>query len=388
MSISSIATFCQYCKGMLIHEHEILQFSHQECFDEIKEFSESIISDQKFYLLDSDEMIALTALFDLLKKEGSSDIAPIIKTKLLQKEYSHISMLTINFANINNNSYTDFYNQISSLLSNFHYLNKLIISNTNSQGINQILQFSNELKSIYIHYIKLDQVPIPFENQNFQTLENLNLAKNEITLIPIKIIQNLTNLKTLVLSHNNLSNLPNLNLLLNNLHSLHLRNNSFSSYPVSINTLKRLIVLDISYNKLTFLPNDINHLNLLVTLNVSNNQIKFIEDFTADFEFLNTIDFSNNKLKMLPKSISLLSNLKSLNLANNNMKTLPKLSPSITHLNLSGNNLDYISFNDFSHMKNLQYLNLSNNDLNSISESFFKLPKIVEINLSGNTGFN
>ncbi|KAJ7315645.1 GTP-binding protein of the rab [Desmophyllum pertusum] len=98
----------------------------------------------------------------------------------------------------------------------------------------------------------------------------LDLSHNNLTAIP----KPLTNLTTLILSHNRLAQLPEIVVELINLIRLHVDSNQLYLLPTSIKQLKKLQVLDLSNNKLKILCiEDISSLKHLEELYVGGNPL-------------------------------------------------------------------------------------------------------------------
>ncbi|XP_059146281.1 toll-like receptor 4 [Physella acuta] len=97
---------------------------------------------------------------------------------------------------------------------------------------------------------------------NFPRLENLNLGTNLLgdflNTLDDPVFANLTNLKKLDLSINNIQNLSyGLFIGLNNLTILDLSNNRLSEFNVNISGMKNLRLLNLSHNSISSLPDDV-----------------------------------------------------------------------------------------------------------------------------------
>ena len=105
---------------------------------------------------------------------------------------------------------------------------------------------------------------------NLTNLSSLNLSHNIISEFPKKIT-NLKNLKYLNLNNNLLSQLPSYLKDLPELEELYLSHNSISNISSSIQNIKNLKILDLSYNKITYLPIEIGFIKELIELDIFNN---------------------------------------------------------------------------------------------------------------------
>lgn len=116
--------------------------------------------------------------------------------------------------------------------------------------------------------------------------EILNLSYNKLTTFTGGFLSDLSLLRVLDLSHNNLKKLPDDIFRIENLRELMLSNNQLTKLPSNINTLIYLELLDISCNNLESID-EINCMPRLRILNVS----------------------GNNKIRQLPNMLSTCDNL-------------------------------------------------------------------------------
>ena len=132
----------------------------------------------------------------------------------------------------------------------------------------------------------------------------LNLSFSILTHLPIEEICQITQLTTLNLSNNNLTQLP-----------------------VEIGQLTQLTELYLSYNKLTHLSVEIGQLTQLTTLNLMYNNLTHLPVEIGNLSRLTTLYLQNNKLTHLPVEIGHLIQLTSLYLSDNPVENL--LNPII-----------------------------------------------------------
>ncbi|MHA2250677.1 MAG: leucine-rich repeat domain-containing protein [Candidatus Kariarchaeaceae archaeon] len=125
-------------------------------------------------------------------------------------------------------------------------------------------------------------------------------------------IGNLTNLESLDLSDNQLTNLPESIGNLTNLESLDLSSNLLTSLPKSIGNLVNLKSLNLSGNQLTNLPESIGNLTNLETLDLSGYQLTTLPESIGDLSNLESLWLMGNQLTNLPGSIVKLNNLHTL----------------------------------------------------------------------------
>ena len=173
---------------------------------------------------------------------------------------------------------------------------------------------------------------------------------------------------------------------LTNLTSLDLRGNNLSELPESVAKLTNLTSLDLELNKLSELPESVGKLTNLTSLDLSRNNLSELPESVAKLTKLTSLDLELNKLSELPESVAKLTNLTSLDLSSNNLSELPesvgKLT-NLTSLDLSSNNLSELP-ESVAKLTNLTSLDLSSNNLSELPESVGKLTNLTSLHLRGN----
>jgi Leucine-rich repeat (LRR) protein len=126
-------------------------------------------------------------------------------------------------------------------------------------------------------------------------IQYLSLSGNHISTVS-NTIDRLTNLDTIDLSYNSLTEFPKIPVL-TNLHVLNLSNNSLTALPDQIGSLIGLNTLDLSHNLLSgTLPDEINNLTNLNTLNINDNQFSgTLPIGIGNLINLDTLNLSNNQ---------------------------------------------------------------------------------------------
>ena len=233
---------------------------------------------------------------------------------------------------------------LSSSVPNLHVLS--LQSCYLSGPLDSSLLKLRSLSSIRLDYNNFSAAPVPDFLANFSNLTQLRLSSCGLNgTFPEKIFQVRT-LQILDLSNNKLLQ------------------GSLPEFPQG-GSLETLVLSDTKFSGI--LPNSIGNLKRLTTIELRDCDFRgAIPNSMADLTQLVYLDFSNNKFS---GSISPLS-----------------LSKSLTHINLSRNNLTGpISSFHWDGLVNLVVLDLRNNSLNgSLPTQLFSLPSLQMIQLSNN----
>ncbi|MGI9027505.1 MAG: leucine-rich repeat domain-containing protein [Candidatus Saccharimonadales bacterium] len=97
--------------------------------------------------------------------------------------------------------------------------------------------------------------------------------------------------------------------------------------------------VDLSGQQLTAIPEDVLQQTDITSLNLSNNQLTSLPAEISQFKNLTTLNVENNRLETLPPEIGQLTKLKSADFGNNRLQSLPSELGDlvqIRQLNLSG----------------------------------------------------
>jgi len=254
------------------------------------------------------------------------------------------------------------------------------------KDIEKINLENNMISLGYDSYISYEELNIL---SNFTNLKDLNLAKNDITVL--NGIYNLSNLETLDLSGNNLIeinglvNLPkltNLNIDYNYLITYvnGLSNLGLTSLPLEQLTSDNIIITSLSLkdNKFTEL--------ILSNKTIENNDFEFIKnlDYKTDF-YLDRTNISSLE------SLSNLINLELLVANNNQIIDITPLQDLINMQILILDSNDISNITPLENLTNLKYLSLRNNFISSIqtnsSKSVFDEMKDLEYLELGENNF-
>jgi len=96
--------------------------------------------------------------------------------------------------------------------------------------------------------------------------------------------------------------------------SIDLSGQQLTTIPESILSQTNITSLNLSNNQLTTLPAGIERLTNLEVLNVENNRLESLPSEIGQLKKLKSADFSNNRLMSLPQELGALTQLESLNL--------------------------------------------------------------------------
>jgi hypothetical protein len=152
--------------------------------------------------------------------------------------------------------------------------------------------------------------------------DGLDLGQLGLTEVPPEIGQ-LSNLRVLSLSFNQLTTLPPEIGQLSNLQHLYLGQNQLTTLPPEIGQLSNLRVLSLHFNQLTTLPPEIGQLSNLHLLYLSNNQLTNLPLEIGQLSNLKHLSVGSNQLTTLPPEIGQLVSLCYLDLRNNYLNHLP-----------------------------------------------------------------
>ena len=149
--------------------------------------------------------------------------------------------------------------------------------------------------------------------KEFSNICSIDLSFNQLTELHKDIVK-FSKLTTLYLYNNQLTRFPEEIGNLSKLTTLYLDNNQLTSIPDEIGNLSNLKILDLSHNELTSLPSEIGNLSNLETLYLSFNQLTSLPDEIENLSNLIEINLYKNQLTRLPEEMGNLLNLNYLNL--------------------------------------------------------------------------
>ncbi|XP_062335822.1 LOW QUALITY PROTEIN: toll-like receptor 13 [Osmerus eperlanus] len=229
------------------------------------------------------------------------------------------------------------------------------------------------------------------------TLTSLLLTKNRITAVPGDLLKSCGQLTYLGLSNNSISNVSGSSFTaLQQLASLKMSQNNLTSVPTVISNLTKLKTLDLSHNNIRRLGcSDFAHLTQLTVLTLFSNLISKLEAcFFQDLNALEILRLSNNRIHSLGKAFkNSLPNLKSLYLNSNKLTNIKhrtfKSLRSLTNLTLVSNQINILESGAFEGLINLKKLTLSQNQIDCgkqgiRQEVFSRLSHLTHLNMFDN----
>lgn len=194
-------------------------------------------------------------------------------------------------------------------------------------------------------------------------------------------IYDLTHLKQLILSHNQLTRInPDIKFL-DNLELLDLRSNLLTKLPIELEELPELKTLLVGHNRISTYPGNLYKLTKMQSFDMSFNKFQrvvvevgnmsLLKD-THEWEvgiglwkFLQELNASNNSIDIWPQQIEKIPTLKMLNLSHNKLAEIPSiiaLNETILYLDLSFNSIELIPPEIYK-LRFLETLKLSHNNI-------------------------
>ncbi|MEZ5042308.1 MAG: leucine-rich repeat domain-containing protein [Saprospiraceae bacterium] len=239
------------------------------------------------------------------------------------------------------------------------------------------------IQMLYLNRQALKAVPPAI--QQMTQLKTLDLSDNELGGLPIWL-KDLEKLEELYLSGNvglaAMADMP----LPQGLLRLHLKGLGWTLLPDSLMALKKLTYIDISHNRLKRLPPGFEHLKSLKTILIDHNALSRLPETMGAFRQLNELHLRHNHLKKLPHSIANCIHLDKLILAHNQLTQLPATFGQLgrlSELDLSENRIRQLPAS-IGHCDMLRRLYLSGNRLSQLPLSMARLQWLTDLDLSKN----
>ncbi|KYK55820.1 hypothetical protein DCS_07784 [Drechmeria coniospora] len=244
------------------------------------------------------------------------------------------------------------------------------------------------LETLDLHGNRLLDVPIGF--RRLSQLTSLNLSSNRLTNGCLDVISQMTALKDLKLSKNQLAGPlgPALNEL-RWLEMLDLHGNSLTDLPANMEKMTRLRILNLSENKFASLPFDDLAKLPLAELAARKNRLSgaLIRGSDVSFPLLQMLDVSSNQLTHVvsPDGCVGFPVVHSVSLSMNRLQALPDMTTwtNLVTLAVDENNISVIS-NSFTGLGNLRQADFSSNDIRVVPAEIARMECLSMIRLTGN----
>ena len=233
------------------------------------------------------------------------------------------------------------------------------------------------------------------EMQTTLSLYRLDLSKNRLSTFPSFIGDVFPGLTNLLMSSNQISDLPLCSLNLVQLRDLNLSRNNLQIIPPQfLSQCTMLQKLDLSKNRLISLPesNDVT-LTRLSIVRVAHNCLAerapfFVPRLVLRLPNLQVLDISHNKITQIPAPSQWSSrSLRDLNFDHNRIKKInfgssPTVWSYLWRLSLSHNKVEELP-SDIGHLTSLSALDISYNPIRKIPDELGRLRKLYDFPLGG-----
>jgi Leucine-rich repeat (LRR) protein len=246
-------------------------------------------------------------------------------------------------------------------------------------------------------------------------LKTINASYNMLSELPLHLFQ-IPSLETLIASHNDLSDLPGSDMLLETsgtwsdtdsneaiencwlctrLKHLDVSHNHIRLLPEMFGYTLHLRRLDVAYNNIKAIPRSLSKAHFLEQADLSHNRLGLCPDpsnFSSLPRSIQRLNVSNNELDCIPHDVVSITSLQLLNCAGNLIASLPCKQhwrlPHLKSLILRDNKVTGITAFPDSFSKSLTFLDMSNNRLKKFPEAVFTLKMAETLSFKGNPGVN
>jgi len=267
------------------------------------------------------------------------------------------------------------------ILAKFPKLRQIRMMNTGITSLNaESFRYGHNLMQLDLRRNQISIVPANvFDNLN--RLESINLAYNKINRIVPGAFNHIPALRTVILSNNHIETIETNSFTdAANLTELYLESNAIHNIEIDAVKIPKLEIISLKDNRLTSLPQNVfENAEKLEKIDLSNNELFEIGDLLKNKENLYSLSLSDNpelKDADLFKLTQQIPNLSYLHLANTGFKltnepkqpkeennTQDELNYSLTYLDLSSNNLESPDiFLHLTQFKSLKTIILNNNN--------------------------
>jgi Leucine-rich repeat (LRR) protein len=167
---------------------------------------------------------------------------------------------------------------------------------------------------------------------------------------------------------------------------LYLNSQKYDEFPVEILDMTALKLLDLTDNQISSINHDLNKLPQLKELYLRKNKINSISESIGNVGSIEVLDLSKNELEIFPKAICNLKKMRVLDLSDNKIQSIPneiKAMRSLEVLALANNNIKEIP-EELNKLKRLKKLyiegnNLDENEIQKLKKNLKRTEIITEL---------
>lgn len=241
------------------------------------------------------------------------------------------------------------------------------------------------LKKLSVKYNQLVTLPLSLA-QCGGTIEYLNVENNLISSIDQAIFDALVNARIVILSRNQLTQLPKMDSLvyLDSFAAEYNQIEELDSHVFSQN--ERLSSLNLKSNHICSLPPDLAVWSHIKEINLSSNRLVGIPESIGALQNVEELKLSNNKISELPDQIGALKELKVLELDENELTYISNYigeCHQLTKLILTSNRISSLP-TDIGDLTILTHLYIGENRIFSIPPHIGKMASLKELYINDN----
>uniref|UniRef100_A0AAR2JY91 Leucine-rich repeat-containing protein 40 n=1 Tax=Pygocentrus nattereri TaxID=42514 RepID=A0AAR2JY91_PYGNA len=172
-----------------------------------------------------------------------------------------------------------------------------------------------------LDYSEKQEASIPddvFDAVSDSLVTNVNFSKNQLTEVPLRVVELKDTLADINLGFNKLSTIPVEFSELQQLVHVDLRNNVLTSLPMELEALNKMRSIILSFNRFKAFPDVLYRILTLETILISNNQVGAIDPVRLKaLDKLSTLDLQNNDIMQVPPELGNCTSLRALMLDGN-----------------------------------------------------------------------
>ena len=300
------------------------------------------------------------------------------------------NIATVKYIDMSSNRLRSF-PHASFIYANFAKVEKLWMKNNVITSLSELTENAlNDVTSI-LEFRFEDVYPLSVSFSQMVKLDSLDFSSNLLTVIPNGVLDCLkTTSSFLELSKNRLHTIEDEAFVDMKLQTLYLNDNFLLEVPKALFKVKSLNILRMNKNLLTYLKRGtLLNLDMTNKLYLENNKILAIEDDALP-RSLTLIDLSNNEFDFVDENqFNNMPDLYNIDFRNNRISYIPlnafKNSPKLKNIYLSDNNINWIDNGAFSTVcDQIDILNMERNSLAFVEYGTFASKSIKEVRMKDN----